>query len=169
MKTFILDGYNVIHAVPSLARKLDQSLEAARSALVSECRVYHAQQKHAAIYIVFDGTRSEAEADLRQERVGGIVVIFTRQRETADDRILSLLRTDRGRNEFVIVSNDTYVLNNSRAHGARVMSVDEFYAHTTPSRQPVRRARGGDIKTVPSVRAARTITEEYRRYLEEKH
>ena len=65
MTTIIVDGYNVIHAVPALARRLDQSLEAAREALLEACRAYRARRGDIArLYVVFDG----------DEAVGGLAV-----------------------------------------------------------------------------------------------
>jgi predicted RNA-binding protein with PIN domain len=166
MVTLVLDGYNVIHAVPELARRLDQSLEAAREALIEFCQAYRAKRGDVAqLCIVFDG--DDAYAGPGPARAG-VAVLFTRRGEEADERILSLIRADGGRSRFLIVSNDTYVLNNARAHGARVISVSEFCAQVQPA-APSRLKRPDVVdKASLSTSEAHRITEEYRKLLEKE-
>jgi predicted RNA-binding protein with PIN domain len=163
MVTLVVDGYNVIHAVPELARQLDHSLEAAREALVRLCQAYRMRRGDITqLYVVFDG--DEAYAQGPQARRGGVTVLFTGRQEEADERILSLIRADRTRSRLLIVSNDTYVFNNARAHGARVMPVAEFSAQLRPARV-CRHAELTD-KAALSSHEARQITEAYRQHLE---
>ncbi|MDP3723495.1 MAG: NYN domain-containing protein [Candidatus Omnitrophota bacterium] len=166
MVTLVLDGYNVIHAVPELARQLDRSLEAAREALVSLCQAYQARRGDIQrVYVVFDGDQAYARGPQRDR--GGVTVLFTQRHEEADDRILGLIRADEDRTRFIIVSNDTYVFNNARAHGVSVLSVKEFAAQLQPARAP--RLEPPDVveKATLSAREADQITEEYRRYLQD--
>ncbi len=167
MITLILDGYNVIHGVVELERRLDRSLEAARAALVDMCQAYKARRGDVGrVYVVFDGDDAVGAGGSAER--GGVSVVFTRKREEADDRILGLIRADAGQSRFVIVSNDTYVFNNARAQGARVMSVGEFYAQSKPPAGAVRsapRAAGDEKSPLPS-REAQRITDDYRRRLE---
>lgn len=167
MVTLVLDGYNVIHGVAALARKMDRSLQTAREGLIGLCQAYKARHGDVGrIYVVFDG--DEAVGQGPGAEPGGVTVLFTSKREEADDRIISLIREDAGRSRFVIVSNDNYVFNNARGQGARVMSVSEFYVQTRsvtavgPSHSEV------EDKPMPSSTAAHQITEEYRNHLEGK-
>ena len=167
MVTVVLDGYNVIHAVPELARHLDRSLEAAREALVGLCQTYQARRGDVTrVYVVFDG--DEAYASGSQPDRGGVTVLFTPRREEADERILQLARADGGRSRLIIVSNDNHIFNNARAHGARVMPVSEFYAQLRPV-SPARPARR-DAADRPALSPfeARRITDDYRKRLEGK-
>ena len=167
MVTVVLDGYNVIHAVPELARQLDRSLEAAREALVSLCQAYQARRGDVKqMYVVFDGDQAFASGSQRDR--DGVAVFFTQRQEEADDRILSLIRADGGRSRFVIVSNDIYVFNNARVHGARVIPVSEFYAHLRPAHAARPAHSDAEDKTTLSAFDARRITEEYRKHLEGK-
>ena len=167
MLTIVLDGYNVIHAVPELARQLDRSLEAAREALVALCGTYLARRGDVTrLYVVFDG--NDVDAPSSQADRGGVTVFFTQRQEEADERILSLIRSDGSRSRFVIVSNDTYIFNNARVHGARVMPVREFYAQLRLTRT-TRSTRPAVGEKMPlSTRDAQRITEEYRKSLEGK-
>ncbi len=187
MITLVLDGYNVIHAVPEWVRALDRSLEASREALVAACQAYLARRGDIArLYVVFDGDRRsrgphevpERSEDtswdrgtvsgVSQETRGGVSVLFSRRPEDADERILQLIRADDGHSQFVIVSNDNYIFNNARVHGARVISAEEFYAQlqSVNAKLPGSgRPQSSEKFTLPTS-DARQITEEYRRYLE---
>ena len=170
MRVLILDGYNVIHAIPELERQLDRSLEAAREALIGHCCAYQASRGDVQeIYVVFDGRETDDQAPTRRQP--RVTVMFTPKREEADDRILRLLKDAKGSTEFVIVSNDTYVFNNSRAHGARVIPAAEWYRWMQPKPAAparTRRPAGGGEKSTLSPRAAREITEAYQQELERR-
>ena len=167
MVTLVLDGYNVIHAVPELERQLDRSLEAAREALVRLCQAYRSGRGDVArLVVVFDG--DEQYAQRPEVDRGGVTVLFTRRQEEADERILQLVRADGGRSRFVIVSNDTYVFNNARAIGARVIPVSEFYAKLRPVSPGRPARRDATDKPALSPFEAQRITEEYRRHLQGK-
>jgi len=167
MVTMVLDGYNVIHAVPELARQLDRSLEAAREALMGLCRTYRARSGDIErLYVVFDG--DDAHAGWPQEARGGVTALFTCRQEEADERILSLIRTEGGRRRCVVVSDDVGVSNNARALGARVLPVRQFYQRSQPAgaRRPSVSSAAG--KTALPASDARRITEEYLKHLEAK-
>ena len=167
MVTVLLDGYNVIHAVPELARQLDRSLEAAREALVNLCREYRTRRGDVTrLYVVFDG--DDAGARGPQEDRGGVTVLFTQRREEADERILSVIRAEGGRSRFVVVSNDTHIFNNARALGARVISVHTFYGQIRLARPTRSTPPAVDDKMPLSTRDAQRVTEEYRKSLESR-
>ena len=156
----------MIHAVPQLTRKLDQSLEAARAALIVYCRAYRSHRGDLQrVYVIFDGAQEDHH--VQGEQIGGVSVVFTSRHEEADARILSLIKTDRGAHKFVVVSNDTELLNNARAHGARAMSVAEFYAPRPVAGIKGRRAPADDKPGLSAVQAKR-LTDEYRQHLERR-
>ena len=168
MTTLILDGYNVIHAVPELARHLDHSLQSAREALVRLCREYRARRGETGqCYVVFDGRDADAPGASERQQ-GRVTVCFTQKPEEADARILRVIEAQDGRSRCVVVSNDNEVFNNARAFGARVVSVQAFYAQARPAsmRRPHPRASSG--KAILSTRDAQQITEAYRKHLESR-
>ena len=166
MMTMILDGYNVIHAVPELARHLDRSLQSAREALVRLCQDYRrARGDIGRLYVVFDGRAAHASGSPAAD-VGGVAVLFTQAPEEADERILRVIEDERGRGRCVVVSNDNEVSNNARAFGARIISAQAFYKSIRPSATPGSRAKGGSSKAALSPRDAHQITEGYRTHLE---
>jgi len=165
MITLILDGYNVIHAVPEMARHMDRSLQSAREALVRFCQEYRRRRGDIGrLYVVFDGQDAEGFGS-REQPHGNVIVLFTQKPEEADARILRVIEAQGGRSRCVVVSNDNEVFNNARAFGARVLSVQEFYQQARPAK--VRRANrpDGEDKVMPSPREAQQITEELRKHL----
>ena len=166
MMTMILDGYNVIHAVPELARHLDRSLQSAREALVRLCQEYRRGRGDVGrCYVVFDGRADHAFSSPASD-LGCVAVLFTQEPEEADARILRLIEAERGRGRCVVVSNDNEVSNNARAFGARIISAQEFYKSIRPAAAPGSRASTGSGKAPLSPRDAQQITEGYRKHLE---
>jgi predicted RNA-binding protein with PIN domain len=168
MTTLILDGYNVIHAVPELARHLDRSLQSAREALVRLCREYRARRGDIGrLYVVFDGRGAHAFGS-PEPQDGRVTVCFTQQPQEADERILRVIESQRAGSRCVVVSNDNEVFNNARAFGARVMSAQAFYEQARPAslRRPHPRASPG--KAILSSRDAQQITDAYRKHLESR-
>ena len=169
MVTVLLDGYNVIYAVPELSRHMDRSLQSAREALVRLCQEYRRRRGDIGrLYVVFDGRDAYASGAPEPHHEGRVTVCFTHQPEEADERILRLIESEKGRSRCVVVSNDNEVVNNARAFGARVLSVQTFYEQTrlANARQPAPCAIPG--KAILPSHAAQRITEEYRKHLEGK-
>lgn len=86
MDRVIVDGYNIVHAWPSLKRLLDTaSLEAARDKLVERLSVY-AMVTGSEVTVVFDAHHSTARTNA-EEMVEGVRVLFTRKGHSADHAI----------------------------------------------------------------------------------
>ena len=168
MITVVLDGYNVIHAIPALARELDRSLQSAREALVRLCQEYRVRRGDIGqLYVVFDGRDAHASGSHEQHH-GSVTVLFTQKPEEADERILRLIEAQRSRSRCLVVSNDNEVFNNARAFGARVISVQEFYKKVRPVNTPHPQPPTSPGKAMLSTRDAQQITEEYRKHLEDE-
>jgi len=160
----IIDAYNVIHAVPVFESKLDRSLHASREYLTSVCRTYQAERGDVEkIILVFDGSTEVAWA--RNQRVAGIEAVYTETGEDADDRIIEILRVRRPNEPVVVVSNDNYVCNNSRALGAKVISSADFYASVTRKNKPLEKRRHSQSTGKAASKHANAITAEYKKHL----
>lgn len=158
---YVLDGYNVIHAVPGLERKLGSSLRAARDALVALClEIRRSRGDVEKTVIVFDG--DSAFKDLPQENFPGVEIVFTESSEDADDRILDVLRDYPARQRVCVVSNDNYVLNSARAFGTAIMNAAKFQALAMP--KPSRHRADSEEEQIPGA-LAQKLTEDYKRYL----
>lgn len=165
MATLILDGYNVIHAVPELSRHLDRSLQAGREALVRFCQEYQAHNSDTGkLYIVFDGCSKEGWG-VSEQLHGRVTVVFSQKPEEADKRILKLVESQ-GKGRCVVVSNDNEVANNVRAFGARILSVQAFVTQAQSSGGPPTRSAAAPAKAPLPAGKAKQITDAYRQHLE---
>ena len=123
MKKIILDGYNVIHAIPQLERHLDKKLKSAREALATFMVNWRRKRNYKGdICIVFDG--KDDGYHTTHDNISGVHCVYTTTKQDADGYIVSMVKEARDPASVTVVSNDNYVANNSRAHGARIKPVD---------------------------------------------
>jgi predicted RNA-binding protein with PIN domain len=86
MERVVVDGYNVIHAWPSLKQLMtDASLEVARDKLVDRLSVL-GMVAGADVTVVFDAHHSTARSNSEQ-MIEGVHVLFTRKGHSADHAI----------------------------------------------------------------------------------
>ena len=85
MEKLLVDGYNVIHAWPSLKALMNVSLEEARDRLVERLAVY-ANVTGSDVTVVFDAHRTSSLTNTTEEREG-VHVIYTRKGHSADHAI----------------------------------------------------------------------------------
>jgi len=91
----LIDGYNLIPAIPELGRLLRQDLEAGREGLLAMLRAYRRTVRGPlALTVVFDGKGAAGGGGGNAPKGGGVQVLFSRN-ETADDLILRLLRGEK--------------------------------------------------------------------------
>ena len=157
----ILDGYNVIHKIPLLSAKLDKSLQEARTALAMHMLTWKPKNRYGEICIVFDGQDSVREGS-SCTKLCGIECVFTRTEEKADNLIVSMVRNAKDASRITVVSDDNYVRNNCRAHGAVV----EHASFLEPSPKKQTKAPDEARKNI-MVKTAQAITSEYEKYLRE--
>ena len=121
MSQLILDGYNVIHKIPQLRHHRDKSLEDARMALASFVLTWGRTHSHKGkITIVFDGR--DTVCSNAGNSLCGVSCIYTKTKQEADDRIIAIVRNNPNSKEIIVISDDNYVTNNCKAHGAQVKS-----------------------------------------------
>ncbi|MCR4437938.1 MAG: NYN domain-containing protein [bacterium] len=120
----IVDGYNVIHAVPALAARLNQDLGSARVALLQRLCAY-VSKRHLELVVVFDG----AEVHPVEERAAppGVRVLFSRPPQTADSLIEHLLLSEAHPRSVTLVSGDRHLVGVARERGATVLSPAQFF------------------------------------------
>ena len=118
MKQLILDGYNVIHKIPELASHLNAGLEEARKALANFMATWRrAHAYNGTICIVFDGRDGIVS---NNQSLCGIKCIYTKTKQEADDRIITMVKSSRDSKTITVISDDNYVQNNCTVHGATV-------------------------------------------------
>jgi predicted RNA-binding protein with PIN domain len=121
----IVDGYNVIHAWPSLKRLLGVSLEAARDKLVERLSVYGLVTGDD-VTVVFDAHHSSATSSA-EEMVEGVRVVFTRKGHSADHAIERIAYAATGAGDGVTVAtSDRFQSDLVRGMGGAVISAPEL-------------------------------------------
>jgi len=123
--TFLIDGYNLLHAVGWANRRFAPGkLEAARRRLLDWLADSVAVKSNLArVRVVFDAQKAPAPSAGHSHR--GVLVQFA-YRRTADDEIEELLEAEQSPTELVVVSNDTRLQESARRNKAKGWSSQEF-------------------------------------------
>jgi len=119
----LIDGYNVIKALPGLRAREDISLEAGRDALTGMLAGYKTAHPGLEIVVVFDAAGAE-ESGTDQTRVSGINIIF--DRVCADSRIKKIVEASKNPRGITVVSRDNGIINYVRSLGAASLSPAEL-------------------------------------------
>jgi len=124
---WILDGHNMIFAIPGLERlQISGRREEARRGLVDRLRRFaHARGEQ--VLIVFDGNDLESNPDAIQEPL--LEVVYARRGEgEADDRIIHRARTGiEQRQSVTVVTNDVRTVARELPDGVRHLEVRRFW------------------------------------------
>lgn len=126
MPRLIVDGYNIVHAWPSLKRLMTgASLEAARDELVRRLSVFGLVTGED-VTVVFDAHHSRAMSN-SEETVDGVRVVFTRKGHSADHSIerLAYQATERGE-VITVATSDRFQRDLVRGMGGAVISALEL-------------------------------------------
>lgn len=160
----LVDGYNVIHALPWLEKMLDYELKSAREALLYFCQRLKQQRGDIErVIVVFDG--NSVFSGLHDDSREGIEIIFSEGGEEADTLIMRLIEEGNypSRRIFV-VTNDNELANHARAYAVGVLSAEAFEGLSRKKRSKIGNPpREEEYKIPPSLAAE--ITETYRRHL----
>ncbi len=139
----IIDGYNLIFAVPTLERVVDkESMEMARETLLEALSRYKEKSRQE-FTVVFDGRAQEGEDFGPSEKQvrGGINVLFSKG-TTADEDIMNLISSLPNPRNMCIVTSDKGIIREARASGCQVTEPQEFYKKITgPSKKEKTRPR----------------------------
>ncbi len=98
----IVDGYNLIRQSETLRRFERSGLEAGRKELIRRLSLYRKNREHK-ITVVFDGWISGSSVEER-DREGGVVIIYSKRGERADDVIRRMVA--KHGEETVVVTSD---------------------------------------------------------------
>ena len=126
MERLIVDGYNVVHAWPSLKRLLaEASLEAAREKLIERLAVLGIVTGQS-VTVVFDAHHSASMAN-SEEMVDGVRVLFTRKGHSADHAIERIAYDAGGLGDLITVAtSDRFQRDLVRGMGGAVISALEL-------------------------------------------
>jgi predicted RNA-binding protein with PIN domain len=119
---YLVDGYNLMHAVGLAGRKLPGSLDRARTRFL-DWLADASKDRDAAVWVAFDAataSRRSPEADHR-----GVRVLFATGR-TADELIEQLVNAELRPERLTVVSNDAQVQESARRRGCGVRTCEGF-------------------------------------------
>jgi predicted RNA-binding protein with PIN domain len=135
----IVDGYNVVHAWPSLKRLLGTaSLEDARDELIRRLSVM-AMVTGESVTVVFDAHHSTSLAN-SEETVEGVRVIFTRKGHSADHAIERLAYEASNAGDVITVAtSDRFQRDLVRGMGGAVISSLELERRVAEAEQEMTR------------------------------
>lgn len=125
MKTVFVDGYNVINCWPNLKDIKEYSYESSRQQLIDTLQSY-SEFKDYKLFIVFDAHMVKGSVE-KKERQGNIVVVFTKESETADSFIEKTVNNMGRKSEICVVTSDSLEQQVTFQRGAIRMSSIEFY------------------------------------------
>jgi predicted RNA-binding protein with PIN domain len=137
-RAVLVDGYNVLHAIPRFAPR-GGDLSSARERFESWLFQAAAQAGVRDCVLVWDGRDGQ-----RQRRVGPVTVLYTAAGVSADDRLLELCRgafAARASSTWV-VSSDRDVQGPARQLGFPVLGAMTFYRRWAPAGADPRGADG---------------------------
>ncbi len=120
----IVDGFNVIHALPEYGRLLPGSLDLACSRLVEAVRLVH-DAEGIYVTVVFDGKGDRVEV----ERTAGIVtfsILYSPRSVTADGVIEQIVRQARHPREVTVASRDNLVAESVRSAGGICITPEDL-------------------------------------------
>jgi hypothetical protein len=119
----IIDGYNLIRQSPELQGVEAGGLEAGREALLSRLAAYRQSRSPGKITVVFDGWQGGSLTESR-DRYRGIIIVYSRRGERADEVIKRLLAQERER--AVVVSSDREIQTWAAQVGAAWVASSSF-------------------------------------------
>lgn len=125
MKIIFVDGYNVINHWPDLREVKDYSYEAARNKLIDSLQNYSSFMGYK-VYVVFDAHKVQGSIE-KKDKVGNVIVVFTKDGETADSYIERSVNNIGRKTEVVVVTSDSLEQQLAFQRGAIRTSSLEFY------------------------------------------
>lgn len=122
MDHVIIDGYNLIHTIPSMKKMLAHHAESARELLIhSVSQLTH--KKKFRCSIVFDG--SAPNTAQKQSSHAPVHVIFSFS-VTADEKIKAMIEHSKNRRQLVIISSDQEILRFARVCSCKTHTSNHF-------------------------------------------
>lgn len=121
MKALLVDGYNLIYSHPELSGLVAGDPDSAREGLLKELLPLAVPDRYGLVMVVFDaGGSSQAEPVVEGRE--GMMVVFTRRRQSADSFIETAVRQLVQGYEVVVATSDRMLLNLVRGFGANGMN-----------------------------------------------
>ncbi len=138
VNTLIVDGYNIIYAIPELENELNKSLMSARRALSEALSRYQAGERSIKrIYVAYDSR--DGIGDI--EDMGLVKNVYAPKASNADSEIVKMLKVAGDLKKIAVLSKDNFVINHARAMGAEILSLNKFLKKITTAKKGASRQR----------------------------
>lgn len=137
--TYIIDGYNLIHALGMIRKDAGPGgLQASRTQLLR----FLAQsfgERSSAVTVIFDARQAPPKLP-REQQHHGIAIRFAAKGQTADDLIEALISADAAPKSLIVVSNDARLQHAAQRRQAQAwtheMLLDFFDKRSDASSKP---------------------------------
>ena len=122
MDHYLIDGYNVIHSIPSLHKTLLHDAETSRELLIySVSQLTHLKKIRCSI--VFDGTAPEVT---RKQSLHAPVHVLYSFPLSADKKIKDMIEQSKHRSTLVVISSDREILAFAKTHSCETHTSKYF-------------------------------------------
>ncbi|MFA9397120.1 MAG: NYN domain-containing protein [Clostridiaceae bacterium] len=125
MKLVFIDGYNVINSWPNLKQLKEITFQGAREKLIETLHNYSSFMKYK-VYLVFDGYLKSGNLESKEIK-DNIVIIYTKEGETADSYIEKKVDSLGRKKDILVVTSDSLEQQLIFQRGAVRMSSMELY------------------------------------------
>jgi len=122
MQHFIIDGYNVIHAIPALKKTLLHDAESARELLIhSISQLTHIKKFRCSI--IFDGTAPDRSPNQSTHAPVHVIYSFP---VSADVKIKQMIEHSRNCSLLTIITSDREILRFAKTHSCQTHTSTYF-------------------------------------------
>ena len=137
LRFIFIDGYNVINSWPNLKEIKEYNYGQARKDLLDTLQNYSSFNQ-CKIYLVYDAHKVKGNIE-KQEEMGGVTVVFTKDGETADSFIEKKVNDIGKKVEVTVVTSDNLEQQTIFQRGATRMSSLDFYNEVLIINQKIRK------------------------------
>lgn len=137
MKYVFIDGYNIINSWPELRKIKNSNFQAAREALIERIQEYAAFKEYL-VFIVFDAHKVKGSIE-KIEKVRNIMVVFTKEGETADSFIERKVNDIGRKKDVLVITSDSLEQQVTFQRGATRMSSLEFHMEVKNTKEIIKK------------------------------
>lgn len=150
MSTLLVDGYNLIHAHPALSRLARSDLDSAREGLIGELVPLASPGYFRLVLVIFDATAWGGPEPVLEDRKG-LVVVYTRRKQTADSFIESMVKNMVREERVLVASSDRVLRRMVEGYGAGGIEGKALLRMAGEARRKIREEaeRGSGDQRVP--------------------
>ena len=132
MEHYIIDGYNVIHSIPSLHKTLLHDAESSRELLIYSVSLL-THLKKIRCTIVFDGT---SPSESHKQSLHAPVHVLYSFPLSADKKIKNMIEKSNSRSILVVITSDREILTFAKSHLCQTHT-SKYFANLLKETDPI--------------------------------